>query len=113
MKKPTLLIALLALIGNSFYAQSDNQNTSPESPEGNRIEATIICLDAIEAPTIYNAFCEQFIQQKSFPKKTTSISLQDFKNEIENWLISNPENINKILAERKKAHDILYGPRPY
>jgi len=113
MKKPTLLIALLALIGNSFYAQTDNQNTSPATVKSNRMEAVIICLDAIEAPTKFNAFTKKFIKTSSFPIKSTINSQDDFKDKINDWLISNPTIVDKILIERKKAHDILYGPRPH
>lgn len=101
------------LIGNGIYAQSSDQNTSPASTEQNRFEAIIICLDAVEAPTKYNAFAKAFINQPSFPKKTNNISQEDFKTEIKVWLISNPAITDKILVARKKAHDKLYGPRPY
>lgn len=114
MKRSIFLIALLALIGNNnIYAQSADQNTSSATPEQNRLEATIICLDAVEAPTKYNAFAKQFIDTPSFPKKTTTISQDGYRKEINDWLIANPLVVDKILTERKKAHDILYGPRPY
>jgi hypothetical protein len=111
MKKSIFLIAILALIGNGIYAQSSDQNTSPATPEQNRFEATIICLDAIKAPTKYNAFAKTFINQSSFPKSAKSHD--ELKSLIDIWLKANPSTVNQILTERKKAHDILYGPRPY
>ncbi|MBL4592714.1 MAG: hypothetical protein JKX68_02740 [Flavobacteriales bacterium] len=113
MKKSIFLLILLTIIGNGIYAQSADQNSSTATPEQNRLEATIICLDAIEAPTKYNAFAKQFIDAPSLPKKTNTISQDGYRKEINDWLISNPLMVGKILTERKKAHDILYGPRPY
>jgi len=106
-------MALLAFIGSNIYAQSSDQVTSSATPKQNCFEATVICIDAIEAPTKYNAFAKQFIDTPSFPKKSTTITKDDYKKEIESWLIENPTMIEKILTERKKSHDILYGPRPY
>lgn len=113
MKKSIFLILILFISGLSLSAQSSDQNTAPATPEQNRFEATIICLDAVEAPTKYNAFAKQFINTPSFPKKTAHTLQDDFKKNINEWLIENPSMVNKILTERKKAHDILYGPRPY
>jgi hypothetical protein len=114
MKKSIFLIALLALIGSNSYSQSADQTTLPITQEQNRMEATIICLDAVEAPTKYNAFAKQFINTPSFPKKSAIVSQKfDLRKEINNWLITNPTLVNKILIERKKAHDILYGSHPY
>ena len=112
MKKSIFLLALLALIGNGIYAQSSDQNTSEATPEQNRLEATIICLDAVEAPTKYNAFAKQFILAPGFPKKGLS-STEEYRKAINDWFKSNPLEVDKVLTERKKAHDKLYGPRPY
>ncbi len=106
-------MTLLAIIGSNIYAQSADQVTSSATPKQNRFEATVICLDAIEAPTKYNAYAKQFVDTPSFPKKSTAISEDDYKKEIDSWLIENPTMTEKILTERKKSHDILYGPRPY
>lgn len=106
-------MAFLTLLGNGIYAQSADQNPTSATPEQNRFEATLICLDAIEAPTKFNAFAKQFINSPSFPKKTNVIKQDEYKKEINAWLIANPTMTNKILIERKKSHDKLYGPRPH
>ena len=106
-------MAVMALIGGNAYSQSTDQTTLPVTQEQNRMEATIICLDAIEAPTKFNAFVKQFINKPSFPKKKTASSQNDYKKEIDILLIANPSMTNQILVERKKAHDILYGTRPH
>ncbi len=111
--KNYLIVILLVLIGSSTYAQSTTDPTSPSTIKNDRLDATIICLDAVEAPTKYNDFAKQFINIPSFPKKTGKVSQDLYKKEINNWLIANPSVVGKILIERKKAHDILYGPRPY
>jgi hypothetical protein len=113
MKNSIFLTLLLVISGISINAQSTDQNTLPITPEQNRLEATIICIDAIEAPTKYNAFAKQFIDTPSFPQKTTAISQDNYRKEINGWLITNPLVVDKILTERKKSHDILYGSRPY
>ena len=106
-------MVVMTLVGINSYAQSTDQAALPITTEQTRMEATIICLDAIEAPTKYNAFVKQFIDIPSFPKKTTNSSQNNYKKEIDAWLVTNPTLVNEILIERKKAHDILYGPRPH
>jgi len=113
MKKSIFLIVLLTLIGGHIYAQSTDQTKLPVTEQQNRLEATVICLDAVEAPTKFNAFAKQFINKPSFPKRKTDSTQKDYKKEIDEWLIEHPSEVTKILTERKKAHDILYGPRPY
>ena len=113
MKKSIFLLALLAFVGKGLYAQSSDQNTSEATPEQNRFEATVICIDAVEAPTKYNAFAKEFINIPSFPKKTKENPKDAFKKAINAWLLANPTMAKKILMARKKAHDKLYGPRPY
>lgn len=113
MKKLSFLLVLLSLIVNGLYAQSSDQNTSEATQEQKRFEATIICVDAVEAPTKYNAFAKEFINSPSFPKKTKDISKGAYKKAINDWLLANPTMTTKILTARKKAHDKLYGPRPY
>ena len=106
-------MAVIALIGGDVFSQSTDQTTLPITEEQNRMEATIICLDAVEAPTKFNAFAKQFINKPTFPKRKTDSTQKDYKKEIDKWLIAHPAITNQILVERKKAHDILYGPRPY
>lgn len=116
MKKIVFLMILVALFGASTYAQSDNQPNNPEleiTEDGKRLEATIICLDAIEAPTKYNAFAKQFITLPNFPQKTPTLSSENLRKNIDQYFKDHPELIDKVRDERKKAHDKLYGPRPY
>jgi len=113
MKKYLSLFVVLTLFGININAQSADQTTLPVTHEEKLLEATIICLDAVEAPTIYNGFAKQFINIPSFPKKEKSISENEYKTKIKSWLLSNPLNIDKIVIARKKAHDQLYGYRPY
>ena len=109
-------MALLALIGNEAISQTTdpvNAQLSEYTPQEKLLDATIICLDAIEAPTKYNEFAKQFVNEVTFPKASTSISHDELQQSINDWLVTRPSTIEKILVERKKAHDILYGPRPY
>jgi hypothetical protein len=115
MKKNLLLSALIALFGFSVNAQSDNQNGNPEltiTKAGERLEATIACLDAIEAPTKYNAFANPFINTPGFPQKSATMSSQQLRSKIDQWFKDNPKVVNQVRAARKKSSDILYGPRP-
>lgn len=71
MSRILLLTIILLAFGLNTKAQSDNQAGNPElhiTEEGKRLEATIICLDAIDAPTKYNAFATPFISLPNFPK---------------------------------------------
>jgi hypothetical protein len=111
MKKNIFLLALATLFWGALSAQSTDQTTLTITKEQQRLEATIICLDAIEAPTKYNEFAKPFITKSTFPKANNSHD--ELKKDINDWLVEHPSEVNKILAERKKAHDILYGPRPY
>ena len=115
MKRILLLSLLLFAFGLNTKAQTDNQLGNPElqiTEEGKRLEATIICLDAIEAPTKYNAFATPFITLPNFPQKLATLSSQALKENIDNYFKSHSELIDKVRSERKKAHDILYGVRP-
>ena len=115
MNRILLLTIILLTFGLTTKAQSDNQTGNPElqiTEEGKRLEATIICLDAIEAPTKYNAFASPFISLPNFPQKTASLSSQALKENIDKYFKSHSELIDKVRSERKKAHDILYGVRP-
>ena len=115
MSRILLLTTLLLAFGLSTNAQSDNQTNNPElqiTEEGKRLEATIICLDAIDAPTKYNAFAQQFITLPNFPQKSVGLSSQALKENIYKYFKSHPNLIDKVRSERKKAHDILYGVRP-
>ena len=113
MIKYLSLVALLTLFATTVNAQSADQTSIPTTQEEKLLEATIICLDAAEAPTKYNEFAYQFINTSSFPKKEIAVSENEYKTKIKDWLISNPMIIDKIISERKKAHDKLYGSRPY
>ncbi|MDF1673979.1 MAG: hypothetical protein P1U41_10760 [Vicingaceae bacterium] len=116
MNKNLLLTILLIIFGLSSYAQSDNQTGNPElqiTEEGKRLEATLICLDALEAPTKYNEFAKQFITLPNFPQKSLSLSSEDLRKNINQYFINHPKMIDNVRDERKKAHDKIYGSRPY
>ena len=113
MKNFLALILLLTLSVSSIYAQTSDQVNSEYTQTQKLLDATIICLDAAEAPTKYNEFAKQFIATPTFPIKAISSTREDYQKEISNWLATNSSLIEKILTERKKAHDILYGPRQY
>ena len=116
MKNIILLIVFSSIIGTNLQAQSDNQVNNSElniSDDGRRLEATVVCLDAIEAPTKYNAFAKQYISLPNFPQKTNLISSEDLRKNINNYFIKHPVLIDKVRSERKKSHDELYGKRPY
>ncbi len=116
MKKHILLGILAVVLTTYSSAQSaDDTSGNPElkmTEEGSRLEATVICLDAIEAPTKYNEFAKQFTSLANFPKKGT-LSSDELKKNIDQWFKNNPSMIEKVREERKKAHDILYGAHPY
>lgn len=114
MKRVTLLgvLALLITLSNKSIAQTDAiQNNI--TTEDKLVEVTAICLDAIEAPTIYNEYVIPYISIPDFPKKTPSIIISDLRKNIYNYLAQHPNLIDKIREDRKKAHDKLYGPRQY
>lgn len=116
MQKTLLLLLLLTFIGSFSYAQSDNQSNNPEleiTEKGKRLEATIACLDRLEAPTKYNVFAEQFVTLPNFPKKNSSVKSEELKNKIDSFFKEHPSLIDEVRNARKKAHDKLYGPRPY
>jgi hypothetical protein len=113
MKKYVLLGMLTASIAVYSNAQSTDDVKITITENDKRVEATAICLDAIEAPTKYNEFAKQFITLPNFPIKKNSVTSENYKKEVDQWLVTNPFLIDKILTERKKAHDILYGTRPY
>lgn len=116
MKKIILLTLLSTLFGTNIYAQSDNQPNNPEleiTEDGKRLEATIACLDRLEAPTKYNAFAESFVSDPNFPKKSSNKTTEDLKKAVDQYFKNNPGLIDKVRSERKKAHDQLYGSRPY
>lgn len=115
MERILLLTLLLFVFGLNTKAQADNQSGNPElqiTQEGKCLEATIICLDAIEAPTKYNAFANQFITLLNFPKKSSDLTRQELKEKINQYFKSHSDLIDKVRSERKKSHDILYGVRP-
>lgn len=114
MKKIIALGFLILLItfGNKSMAQADAiQNNI--TIKDKLVEVTAICIDAIEAPTVYNEFVTPYISLPDFPKKTTSTTIVDLRKNIYNYLVQHPNLIDKIREERKKAHDKLYGPRQY
>lgn len=117
MRNILFLIVFSSLLGNiNLQAQSDNQTNNPEleiSDDGKRLEATIICLDAIEVPTKYNEFAKQFISLPNFPQKTKLITSEELKKNINDYFVNHPNLIDRVRLERKEAHDKLYGKRPY
>lgn len=116
MKKYVLLgILAVSMTVYSNAQTADDANNNSEltiTEEGKRLEATIICLDAVESPTKYNEFAKQFTSLTNFPKKGT-LSSDELKKNIDQWFKNNPSMIDKVREERKKAHDALYGSRPY
>jgi hypothetical protein len=113
MTKYSSLIVFLVAFVFSTNAQSTDQITIPITQEDKRLEATIVCLDAVEAPTKYNAFAKPFISNPSFPEVGDNDTREELRIQINNWLIENPIIVDKIVKARKKAHDKLYGHRPY
>ena len=115
MKKTFFLLVLLALIANVSMAQSDNNKNLTDYTFTEKIlDVTIICFDAIESPTKYNSFAKEFISVASFPKRKNGETDDEYKGIIAKYIAKLPiSEIEKILSKRKKAHDILYGPRPY
>lgn len=118
MKKFYLSFVLLAFISSAIKAQSAAdadavKNNLTVSVEYKLVEATAICLDAINSPTEYNAYVTPFITTEGFPKKTTNVSPEELKQNIFEYLKARQEVVENILKERKKAHDQLYGVRPY
>ena len=111
MKKITFLTVLLALVFCKTNAQSTDQTILPVTFENKKLEATIVCLDAIENPNKYNEFAKSFIADPTFPKVANSHD--ELSKEINLWLINHPLIVDQIVIERKKAHDKLYGYRPY
>ncbi|PCJ27202.1 MAG: hypothetical protein COA97_04350 [Flavobacteriales bacterium] len=112
MGKTICLIALLTLFGGSAFSQADHL-ISNSTTAGDRLEATVICLDAIEAPTKYNAYAKEFIDLASFPKKAINLSQDEYRKEINDWLIDNPALVSNILTKKQISNDKLYGPRPH
>lgn len=104
---------LFSSLGYSQSTDDSNQKELKITEEGKLLEATVICLDAIESPTKYNSFANNIITLEGFPKKVAYNKSEDLKQAINNWFIENPIYIDKIRTERKKAHDKLYGKRPY
>lgn len=112
MKFRLFLISIFMLFYHYNNAQSADAVTLEITIEHKLLEATIICLDAVEAPTIYNEFAKPFIENPSFPQKNVHSELE-FRNLITAWLKKNLLLVDEILVERKKAHDKIYGSRPY
>lgn len=114
MKRITLLgvLILLIILSNKSIAQTDAiQNNI--TTEDKLVEVTAICMDAIEAPTVYNEFVTPYISLPDFPKKIPSLTIVDLRKKIYNYLVQHPSLVDKIREERKKAHDKLYGSRQY
>lgn len=114
MRRVTLLGVLILFItlSNKSIAQTDAVQNNITT-EDKLVEVTAICLDAIEAPTVYNEFVTPIISLPDFPKKTPSITIVDLRKNIYNYLVQHPNLVDKIREERKIAHDKLYGPRQY
>ncbi|MCB0402777.1 MAG: hypothetical protein KDD41_11880 [Flavobacteriales bacterium] len=112
MKKIYFLGILSLIFSATAFSQSDNVQ-NPITDEERLLEATIVCLDALEAPTKYNEFAKPFISMPGFPQPSPSLSHDDLRNQINAYFVTHPELIDQVRKERKIAHDQLYGPRPY
>lgn len=117
MKKFLLFIALLALGTSYCSAQSDNvQPTDPEltiTEDQKRLEATVYCVDYLLQPASHNEFAKQFVGLPGFPQNIDGETKETLHIRVDNYFQTHTELIDKVRAERKKAHDKLYGPRPY
>ena len=71
MKKIYFLGILSLIFSATAFSQSDNVQ-NPITDEERLLEATIVCLDALEAPTKYNEFAKPFI---SMPGLASTMSL--------------------------------------
>ena len=108
-----LVITLMTLTGSFAFGQS-NSNSTTDVPvstidhNARLLEAIAIINDAITAPTKYNEYVTPFMDKKSFPKDS-----ENFDSDLKQWFLTNPEILEELFIERKKAHTKLYGPRPY
>jgi len=112
MKLHLIIIGIFMLFFTYGSAQNSDAVSLEITMEQKLLEATVICLDAVEAPTVYNEFAKPFIEKPSFPQKNANSELE-FRNLITAWLKNNLPLVDEILVERKKAHDKIYGYRPY
>lgn len=117
MKKSLLLFILAIGITPLFYGQTSNTVTPSDqvnglrSEESKTLELIAIFNDAIDAPTKYNAYVKPYLQETTFPSKATNSSKEIYNLLLEKWISDNPQKVKKLLADRQKAHDELYGPR--
>ena len=111
--KKLYLLGLLALITSSTTFGQTDAIQNKITTEDKLVEVTAICLDAIEAPTKYNEFVKPYLSLPNFPQNSESISREKLSADIKSYLALHPELLDEIRAERKKAHDKLYGPRPF
>lgn len=116
MRKLLLFTFIIGAISGTSFAQSDINANKDEliiTEKGKILEATIICLDFIEAPTKYNKFAQPFISLPSFPQKEDYKNKETLRLVIEEWFKSHPEQTEAIRKKRKAEHDKLYGERPF
>ncbi len=109
-------MALLALIGNVTFSQTTdpaNAQLSEYTTQEKLLDATIMCLDALLAPTKHNEWAKPFLAQDGFPQNVPGSSEEGLKQAILDWFKARPAVLENVLVERKKAHDKLYGTRPY
>lgn len=109
-------MTLLALIATYSYSQSDNVSNNPElqiTKEGKRLEAVVSCLDAIEAPTKFNAYAKPFITLPDFPKNSTSITREQLRKNIDQYFKDHPNLITEVREAARKANEKFYGPSTY
>ena len=113
MKKNLLILGFLIGIGTCLFAQSNapsDQTINTNNKKAQTLELIAIFNDAIDVPTKYNAYVKPYLQDVTFPKKQNATK-QEYDNLLEEWIVENPTKIKKLLADRQKAHNELYGPR--
>jgi hypothetical protein len=113
MRKILTTMVLTLLTVGAAYSQSTDQNPSVITQEEKRLEATIYCVDVQMEVAPHNEFALQFVSLPDFPRKSAELSKKELHVLVDEYFQNHPDLIDKVRAERKKAHDKLYGPRPY
>ena len=111
------VIFALPFLGYAQGVESENMNnTSTDaqvielSDNSKRLELIAIFNDAIDAPTEYNEYVIIYLEEATFPSKNNQ-SQKEYDLELNGWISENPSKVEQLLADRKEAHDQLYGPR--
>ena len=111
------LLGLLALLATNFsYAQSDNVQNNPEltiTEDQKRLEATVYCVDIQMEVAPHNEFARQFVSLPGFPQNSPTLTKEQLHTLVDQYFKDHAELVDQVRAERKKAHDKLYGHRPY